>query len=246
MLIYIFDLDGTITKTQLLHEAAWLTVIRNFVGPSYQSSVDSSLYVREIDGRPRAQGLTAALNHLGVHYTRSDVDYLLDAKNATFLKLFEQKKSDQLIYSEFFDLVEDGFFVRNRCYIGTSSKNGRYIVEGLGLNEYFSAVFDGVVIEEAGVKGKPDPEFFNYIIDRIGGRSIEKHVVVVEDSLSGVTSGVNSRAGRVIWVSRHMLGKVESSRVNCAETELLEQFAASRRLRRVPTLKSLLNEDLSK
>ena len=79
--------------------------------------------------------------------------------------------------------------LRNRGYklaIGSSSKNAKFILERIGLADYFDAISDGTNIS----KSKPDPEVFLKAAQFLNVSPDE--CLVVEDAVSGVEA---ARAG---------------------------------------------------
>lgn len=68
--------------------------------------------------------------------------------------------------------------------IGSSSKNAPYILERIGLPDFFEAVADGNGITHS----KPHPEVFLLAADMIGLEA--KDCLVVEDAHAGVEAAV--------------------------------------------------------
>jgi HAD superfamily hydrolase (TIGR01509 family) len=68
--------------------------------------------------------------------------------------------------------------------IGSSSKNTKYILERIGLLDFFEAIADGTTVKHA----KPDPEVFLQAAEKVGV-SPEK-CLVVEDARSGVLAAM--------------------------------------------------------
>jgi beta-phosphoglucomutase len=64
--------------------------------------------------------------------------------------------------------------------VGSSSRNTRFILERIGLADYFDAVSDGNNIK----RSKPDPEVFLKAADYLG--LAPGHCLVVEDAVSGL------------------------------------------------------------
>ena len=68
--------------------------------------------------------------------------------------------------------------------IGSSSKNTRAILKGIGMETYFDAVADGTQI----IHSKPDPEVF-----LLAARKLElppARCLVVEDAFAGISAAV--------------------------------------------------------
>ena len=71
-----------------------------------------------------------------------------------------------------------------RLAIGSSSKNAKYILERLGLADYFDAVSDGNNIRNS----KPDPQVFIIAAEFLG--LSPKECLVVEDASSGINAAI--------------------------------------------------------
>ena len=71
-----------------------------------------------------------------------------------------------------------------RMAIGSSSKNTPYILDRIGLEEFFDAVSDGNNI----TRSKPDPEVFLKAAEMLGLQPAD--CLVVEDAHSGVEAAV--------------------------------------------------------
>ena len=69
--------------------------------------------------------------------------------------------------------------------IGSSSKNAKFILEKLGLNDYFDAISDGTNITHS----KPDPEVFLKAAEFL---NVEPRMcLVVEDARAGIEAAKN-------------------------------------------------------
>ena len=67
--------------------------------------------------------------------------------------------------------------------IGSSSKNTPFILERIGLKDYFDAISDGNNITHS----KPDPEVFVKAAEMLG--IAPEHCLVIEDAVSGAQAG---------------------------------------------------------
>lgn len=73
--------------------------------------------------------------------------------------------------------------LRTRDYllvIGSSSKNTKFILKQIGLDDFFDAIADGTDITNS----KPDPEVFLKAADRLGQKP--EDCAVVEDARAGI------------------------------------------------------------
>ena len=82
----------------------------------------------------------------------------------------------------------------------SSSKNTAMVLAATGTTDLFEVRVDGVVAEEVGLPGKPDPAMYLEAARRLGVEAARS--VVVEDALSGVEAGRRGGFGLVIGVDR--------------------------------------------
>ncbi|MFB7507766.1 hypothetical protein ACFC0P_30660, partial [Streptomyces broussonetiae] len=74
----LFDLDGVVTKTAVVHAAAWKEMFDRFLsdfdgerGRPFDAVAEYDEYV---DGRPRADGVRAFLDSRGIHLPEGTPD----------------------------------------------------------------------------------------------------------------------------------------------------------------------------
>jgi beta-phosphoglucomutase-like phosphatase (HAD superfamily) len=95
----------------------------------------------------------------------------------------------------------------------SSSRNTTMVLAATGITDLFEVQVDGVVSDELGLPGKPDPAAYLEAAKRLGvtpGRA-----VVVEDALAGVEAGRRGGFDLVIGVDR--LGQAEALREHGAD-----------------------------
>ncbi|NCC72910.1 MAG: hypothetical protein EOM06_05890, partial [Sphingobacteriia bacterium] len=83
----IFDLDGVITKTALVHSAAWKKMFDEFLkswsarnNKPFREFDHERDYLPYIDGKPRYQGVQSFLEHRGIGIPFGDPSDLPDAE----------------------------------------------------------------------------------------------------------------------------------------------------------------------
>ncbi|MFO7670413.1 MAG: beta-phosphoglucomutase family hydrolase [Bacteroidales bacterium] len=210
----IFDLDGVITKTALLHAAAWKKVFDEYLifrkerfGEAFIEFSHAKDYLPYVDGKPRYSGVTSFLESRGIRipYGNPGDDPLLETvcglgnrKNIMFNRVLEEagvevyESTVQLLYM----LQKAGV----RIGVASSSKNCKPVLEKAGLIDLFETRVDGVVSAEMGLKGKPEPDIFTTACDNLG---VDYHrAVVVEDAVSGVQAGKRGNFGLVLGIAR--------------------------------------------
>ena len=169
----LFDLDGVIVSTDEQHYVAWKALADRLGIP----------FSREINNRFRGVSRMACMDILeqigGKHYTREEKEAYAAWKNDFYRNLLGQMSPKDLkpeVKSTLDRLRARGM----RMAIGSSSKNAKFILERIGLADFFDAVSDGTNI----LRSKPAPEVFLNAAEYLGLEPAQ--CLVVEDAVSGV------------------------------------------------------------
>lgn len=168
----IFDLDGVICSTDEYHYRAW-KAMADAAGIYFDRQINNRLR-----GISRMASLDIILEQTEHDFSQVEKEELADQKNEIYKKLLAQMSPADLS-DEVKDTMRE---IRNRGYrlaIGSSSKNTPFILQQLGLGNYFDAVSDGNNITHS----KPDPEVFQKAAQML--LVPEKRCLVVEDAVSG-------------------------------------------------------------
>jgi beta-phosphoglucomutase family hydrolase len=192
----LFDLDGVLTKTAVVHERAWKVMFDEFLGS--RGTFEQSDYNEFVDGKPREDGIRDFL--VSRHITISDAELhtLSERKNDLVLKLIHDEGVDAYPGSvEYLKAVRDAGL---RRAVVSSSHNCEDVLRVAGLTEYLEARVDGHVIDQLGLRGKPAPDSFLEGARRLGVRPDQ--AAVFEDALAGVEAGRAGKFGHVVGVDR--------------------------------------------
>ncbi|NTV84205.1 MAG: beta-phosphoglucomutase family hydrolase, partial [Bacteroidales bacterium] len=210
----IFDLDGVITRTALVHSAAWKKMFDGYLrereakyGEPFREFSQKDDYLPYVDGKPRYKGVESFLASRGISIPFGDPEddpsqeTICGIGNRKNIAFNEALKSDGVqVYESTVALIhrlkEEGI----RVGVASSSKNCRQVLETAGLLDLFETRVDGEVSAELGLKGKPEPDIFTVAADNLGvdyDRS-----VVVEDAVSGVQAGRKGNFGLVLGLAR--------------------------------------------
>ncbi len=210
----IFDLDGVITKTALVHSAAWKKVFDGFL-KDWSSKHNRPFcefdherdYLPYIDGLPRYQGVQSFLEHRGIGIPYGDPSDPPDAeticglgnrKNQVFNEVLEQDGAE--VYQSTVTLIHQLIKRNIRVGVASSSKNCEGVLKAAGLLDLFETRVDGVVSAELGLSGKPAPDIFLQACKNLG--STPDKAVVVEDAVSGVQAGRAGNFGLALGIAR--------------------------------------------
>jgi len=204
----LFDLDGVLTPTADVHMHAWRQMFTTYfvehdVAPAYTDAD----YFTYIDGKPRYDGVRAALTSRGVELPEGDptdapgvetVCGLGNAKNALFDRTL---KDDGVVAFPGTDTLLDALAERGVAVaVVSSSQNARAVLSAAKLADRFTVVVDGKVARQAGLAGKPSPETFEHAAASLGVSAAR--AVVIEDAVSGVAAGRAGAFGLVVGVDR--------------------------------------------
>ena len=205
----LFDLDGVLTPTALVHMHAWQQMFDSFLSAHHpeQPPYTDDDYFNFVDGKPRYAGVRSFLSSRGIDLPDGAPD---DAPGALTVCGLGNEKNDLFesilatdgvsAYPGSRALVEklaaDGIALA----VVSSSRNAPDVLRAAGLLDHFDTIVDGVVATERLLAGKPAPDTFVYAADLL--EVAPARCVVVEDALSGVQAGRAGRFGLVVGVDR--------------------------------------------
>ncbi len=210
----LFDLDGVITPTALVHEKAWKALFDWFLtehGADHDVADRSPFtiddYLRFVDGKPRYQGVRSFLESRGVELPEGDptdepghesVSALGNRKNVEFNRIITADGVEA--YPGSVALLDHLDSLGVPQAIVSSSKNAVPVLAAAGLGGRFEIIVDGLVSAERGLHGKPAPDAFLLGAEQLGVEP--STTIVVEDATSGVAAGAAGGFGLVIGVDR--------------------------------------------
>ncbi len=169
----IFDLDGVICFTDKYHYQAWKQVADD-IGVYFDEQINNRLR-----GVSRMESLDIILEKSSRAYTAEEKEELARRKNDLYRSLLSNMSPADLT-QEVRQTLEALRAAGLMLAIGSSSKNTRYILERLGLKDFFDAVSDGTNIQ----RSKPDPQVFTMAADFLG--LPPSKCLVVEDAEAGI------------------------------------------------------------
>jgi beta-phosphoglucomutase family hydrolase len=204
----LFDLDGVLTPTALVHERAWQELFDGYLAErGHPEAYRESDYFDFIDGKPRYDGVRDFLASRGIRLPEGPLDD--DPHNATVQGLGNRKNRifNEIVESRGVEPYEGSVaFIhaaRDRglkMAVVSSSRNAPAVLKAAGLSGYFPVVVDGQVAAAVGLPGKPDPATFQFAAELLGVQA--EDCVVVEDAVSGIQAGNAGNFRAVIGVDR--------------------------------------------
>ncbi|MEE9096944.1 HAD-IA family hydrolase [Pseudarthrobacter phenanthrenivorans] len=209
----IFDLDGVVTNTAVVHQAAWKDafdrILRDPRVPAgaNRAPLSRADYLTFIDGMPREEGVVRFLAARGVQLDKGrETDgagtwtgFGLGAwKNELFLQHLRDDGVES--YPGTIELLQRLADAGVPTAVVTSSRNAAVVLQAAGIHDLFTAVMDGTTAAGLSLQGKPAPDVFLAAASRLG--VVPSHAVVVEDSAAGVEAGRRGGFGLVVGIDR--------------------------------------------
>lgn len=225
----LFDMDGVVTKTALVHAAAWKEMFDEFLrgwsaknGTEFVPFDSEQDYNEYVDGKPRLDGITSFLGSRNISLplgSPSDppgsptVYGLGNRKNDLFLRVLA--RDGVQVYDGSIRYITAARAAGVRTAIVSSSANTVQVLTAAGISDLFDARVDAHVAADRGLRGKPEPDTFLEAARILGAAA--PAAVVFEDALAGVAAGRAGEFGFVVGVDRLGHGHAEELRKHGAD-----------------------------
>ena len=215
----LFDLDGVITDTASLHQAAWKELFDDYLrrrGPSHVENhgpFTPADYRHFIDGKPRYDAVRDFLVSRGIDLplgTLTDsaaVETVYGLGNRKQQHFVVQIAAGVPVFGSTIALVRRLADAGVAVAVYSASRNCAAVLESAGIADLFDIRVDGIVAEELALPGKPDPAMLIETARRLGVRPAR--AVIVEDSEAGVTAARTGGFGLIIGVDRSGDARIE-------------------------------------
>ncbi len=230
----VFDLDGVITKTAVVHTKSWKKVFDAYLHEKADKENETFReftrddYLNYVDGKPRYQGVDSFLKSRNIDLpwgtpdddpSKETVCGLGNRKNKAFLETLENEGAEVYPSTKkiLLELKEAGV----KLGVASSSKNCKAVLEAVDLLSLFEARVDGVVSAELNLTGKPAPDIFTKACEMLNAEPSQS--IVVEDAISGVQAGANGNFGLTLGIARNgNTTELEQNGANYAITDFEE------------------------
>jgi beta-phosphoglucomutase family hydrolase len=218
----LFDLDGVLTQTAKVHQAAWKRTFDEFLRSRDPGAAEftSADYNRYVDGKPREDGVRDFLASRGITLPEGSDS---DPADAATIRGVASRKNDLLLreLDEHGVQVYEGSMRYLRAVrdaglptaVVTASANGAQVIAAGGFADLIDARVDGVVAKRDGLRGKPAPDGFLAGARALGVEPAQ--AAVFEDALAGVQAGRAGDFGYVVGVDR--VGQADALREHGAD-----------------------------
>jgi beta-phosphoglucomutase family hydrolase len=223
----LFDMDGVITQTAVVHDAAWKEAFDGFLRKRADQTGEPFVpfdpvhdYDDYVDGKPRLDGTRSFLESRGITVPEGTPD---DAPGTPTLYGISNLKQELVLAKLESDGVEvyDGS-VRYlnaaraaglKTAIVSSSANTQQVLHAAGLQDAFDVRIDAQAAAEQHLRGKPAPDTYLAAARALGISA--DHAAVFEDALAGVEAGRAGSFGYVVGVDR--VGQADALRSHGAD-----------------------------
>lgn len=209
---FAFDLDGVVTKTAVVHAAAWKRTLDEVLerladGKRWRPFDLDREYRIYVDGKARRDGIRSFLDARQLSLAEGGPGDGPDAntihgvaarKNGYFLDYLSRAGVE--VYPDAAVVIDGLRGHAVKTAVVTASENGAAILTAAHLTRLFDVRVDGRDLAQLGLRGKPAPDLFLEAARRLGVEP--QRCVVVEDSIAGVGAGHAGGFGLVIGVDR--------------------------------------------
>ncbi len=170
----LFDFDGVVVQSELLHRKTFLDVLSPF-----GIRVSEERWFREFAGTGSRNIITRLMNEAGV---KKDVDGLMAVRRDLYAEHI--KRGELRLVKGILGFLQKLKEMDIKCAVvsGGHSSNVNLALDRVGLRDFF-----GVVIGAEDItKRKPDPEGYLVAAQRLGVGPSE--CIIIEDSIAGATA----------------------------------------------------------
>jgi beta-phosphoglucomutase family hydrolase len=217
----LFDMDGVITKTAVLHAAAWKEMFDEFLKQRGLREFDPVAdYDEYVDGKPRLDGTRSFLDSRGIDLPEGNPDDppgtatiwgLSNRKNELVLEKIA--KGGVEVYPGSVSYVGYAKKIGLKTAIVSASANTRQVLDSAGLSGLFDVRVDAQFVDSHSLRGKPAPDSFLAAAKALGVGADQ--AAVYEDALAGVEAGRAGKFALVVGVDR--VGQADQLRAHGAD-----------------------------
>jgi beta-phosphoglucomutase family hydrolase len=234
----LFDMDGVVTQTAVVHAAAWKEMFDEFLraraeatGTQFVPFDPHAEYDTYVDGKPRLDGTRSFLESRGIDLPEGTPD---DPPGTPTLYGLSNRKNNLVlekiaaggvqVYPGSITYIRSVKDKGISTAIVSASANTVQVLKSAGIEDLFDVRIDGVIAKQRGLRGKPAPETFLAAAQALGMSA--KQAAVFEDAQAGVAAGRAGGFAIVVGVDR--VGQAEALREHGADivvkdlAELLE------------------------
>lgn len=165
----LFDLDGVLTPTAVVHERAWQELFDGYLESlPGKAGYRESDYFDHIDGKPRFDGVRDFLTSRGIELAEGPTDDHPDNETVQGLGNRKNRIFNDIVsagvepYEGSVRFLEAALARGLKVAVVSSSRNAPSVLRAAGLDVHFPVVVDGVMAAAEGLPGKPNPATYDY------------------------------------------------------------------------------------
>ena len=193
MRAFIFDLDGTMVDNMMVHHHAWQKKLK---------SLGLDLSIEET--RQKVHGINEEILErlFGDRFSPEERRQLSFEKEFEYREMF---KNDLKLIVGLEDLLNQLKQDNKLLAIGSAAppENVDFVLDGTNIRHYFDVVLHAKDVR----RGKPDPEIYLKIADKLG--VFPENCVVFEDSPTGAEAAHRAQMKTVIITTTHLESEFE-------------------------------------
>lgn len=171
----IFDLDGVLTDTAVLHYHAWQR-LADEAGLPFDWQANEALR-----GVSRRESLLRIVGNR--QFSEAKLQEMMDRKNRYYVDLIQTITPAQLLPGAV-TLLDELRQAGIKTAIASASKNAGTVVQKLGIGDRFDAIADGYSVQ----RPKPASDLFLYAANQLGLKPMQ--CVVIEDATAGIEAAL--------------------------------------------------------
>ena len=215
----LFDMDGVLTRTALVHATAWKRLFDEFLKdygglalrPLEPFDIDKD-YRRYMDGRLRYEGVQSFLTSRGITLPYGSPN---DSPQQDTICGLGNRKDDYFqaaldehgvaVFEDGVQLLIDLWGAGLKTAVVSASKHAKSVLKQTSLTEMIDILIDGYESERLHLPGKPSPDTFLEAARRLCVSP--RMAIVVEDALAGISAARAGGFGLVVAIDRVGQGK---------------------------------------
>jgi beta-phosphoglucomutase len=183
----IFDMDGTMVDNMMTHHRGWQKTLAVY---------GLDLTLEEVMATCHGKNMEIIERLFPGKYNAEERERISFEKESWYRSIF---LPDLKLIAGLAELLETAQKNGILMGIGTAApkENVDFALDNLGIRHYFQAVIDGDDVK----KGKPDPEVFFKVADKLGVPYAD--CLVFEDSPTGAKTALNAGMKAIILTTTH-------------------------------------------
>jgi len=193
----LFDMDGVITDTDILHFEVWKSIMKEF-----GIDLTEELYLSNFQSRSHKDAIVSMLGDL----SENEIKEISNRKSA---RSKEVLKTNIKVYEDAIALIKYLHKENYKLAVVSASTNAVFVIHEIKMEDYFDMIISGP--DETNLRNKPYPDIYQYAMKTLGVKPEE--TVIIEDSISGITAGLKSGA-YVYGINRGNLYAKEEKRLS--------------------------------